>query len=59
VKKLINIPFVIYKDDDFTQYRKKEEWNANLPEKNGVYIEVDLRKIKTVEKAIEYIEKFS
>ena len=25
VKKLINIPTVIYKDDGFTQYRKKEE----------------------------------
>lgn len=44
--------------------KEKFEYNKNLDKikkkfsrKNGVYIEVDLRKIKTVEDAIEYIEK--
>ena len=25
VKKLLNVPVVIYRDDDFTQYKRKDE----------------------------------
>jgi hypothetical protein len=39
------------------KYRKKlDNLKKKFARKNGIYIEVDLRKIKTIEEAIEYIE---
>ncbi len=48
-------------------YKNKEEFEhrqyldkikREFAENNGIYIEVDLRKIKTVEEAIEYVNKY-
>lgn len=40
------------------EYQKyKDKLKKNFAKKNGIYIEIDLRKIKTTEQAIKYIEK--
>lgn len=43
-----------------TSYRRRvwiDNLKKNFARKNGIYIEIDLRKIKTIEQAINYIEK--
>jgi hypothetical protein len=42
--------------DEFEYQKKKDRMKRKFARKNGTYIEVDLRKIKTVEQAIIYIE---
>jgi len=41
----------------FKNQKKKDKMKRKFAHKNGIYIEIDLRKIKTTEKAVEYIEK--
>lgn len=43
---------------NFEYQKKKDRMKKKYAIKNGIYISVDLRKIKTPEKAIEYISKF-
>ncbi len=45
-------------DDDFENRKSLDRMKRKYARQNGVYIEIDLRKIKTTEKAIAYIEKF-
>jgi hypothetical protein len=42
--------------ENFENCKKKDKLKNNFCKKNGFYIEIDLRKIKTIEEAIEYIE---
>lgn len=47
-----------HKDQEGFEYSKqKDEMKKKFAKKNGIYIEIDLRKVKTVEKAIEKIER--
>ena len=43
-------------DDEFKYQKHLDNIKKEFCENNGIYIEVDLRKIKTTEDAIEYIE---
>lgn len=46
-----------HKTEEVFQYNKKlDKIKKKHAQKNGIYIEVDLRKIKTIEQAIEYVE---
>lgn len=48
-----------HKTKDVFEYNKKlDKLKKNYAKKNGIYIEVDIRKIKTPEEAIGYINKF-
>ena len=41
------------------EYRKKlDRMKRKFARKNGIYIEIDLRKIKTVEEAIKHIQEY-
>lgn len=44
--------------EEFEHDRKLDNIKRKFARKNGTYIEIDLRKIKTTEDAIKYIEKF-
>lgn len=44
-------------EEEFEYQKKKDRMKRKYARKNGIYIEIDLRKIKTVEQAIEYVEK--
>jgi len=41
--------------EEFNNYKKLDKIKKNFAKKNGKYIEIDLRKIKTIEQAIEFI----
>ena len=43
-------------EEEFEYQKKKDRMKRKFARKNGTYIEVDLRKIKTTEDAIVYIE---
>lgn len=43
--------------DDFESQKYRDKIKKKYARKNGTYIEVDLRKTKTTEQAIEYVEK--
>lgn len=43
-------------EEEFSYQKHKDKIKKNFAKKNGVYIEIDLRKIKTTEEAIEHIE---
>lgn len=43
-------------EEEFEYQKYKDRLKRNFAKKNGNYIEIDLRKIKTPEEAIEYIE---
>lgn len=48
-----------YKTEEDFNYRKyKDRLKRKFARKNGTYVEIDLRKIKTKEEAIRYIEGF-
>ncbi len=49
-------PFWHKTRDKFEYSKKLDKLKKNFAKKNGIYIEVDLRKIKTTEQAIEYVE---
>ena len=42
--------------ENFEHCKKLDRMKRKRCRKNGIYIEVDLRKIKTIEQAIEYVE---
>lgn len=42
---------------DFLDSQRRDKYKKDFAKRNGTYIEVDLRKIKTVEEAIAYIEQ--
>ncbi len=42
--------------DDFEDSKYRDKIKKQFAKKHGIYIEIDLRKIKTVEEAIKYIE---
>jgi hypothetical protein len=44
-------------DDDFKYQKKKDRIKKKFAKNNGFYIEIDLRKIKTLEKAVLFLEK--
>lgn len=44
-------------EENFEYQKKKDILKQKFAKKNGIYIEIDLRKVKTVEKAIEKIER--
>lgn len=44
--------------EEFEYQKKKDRMKRKFARKHGVYIEVDLRKIKTVEEAIQHIENY-
>ena len=44
------------KEDSYTDMKYRDSLKKKFARKNGTYIEIDLRKIKTTEQAIEYIE---
>lgn len=46
----------ITSEEEFEYQKYKDKLKKNFAKKNGIYIEVDLRKIKTTEQAIEYVE---
>ena len=43
-------------EEEFKYQKYKDKIKMEYAKRNGIYIEIDLRKIKTIEKAIEYIE---
>ena len=43
-------------EEEFEYQKHKDRLKCRFARKHGTYIEVDLRKIKTIEKAIEYVE---
>lgn len=45
-------------EEEFEYQKKKDRMKRKYARKNGIYIEVDLRKIKTIEEAIIFIQKF-
>ena len=48
-----------YKNTSDFEYRKKlDRIKRKYARQNGIYVEIDLRKIKTVEKAIEIINNY-
>jgi len=50
------IPFWHKTEEDFKKQREKDKLKKNFAKKNGTYVEVDLRKIRTTKDAIQYIE---
>lgn len=44
-------------EEEFEYQKHKDRLKRRFARKNGIYIEVDLRKIKNVEEAIKYVEK--
>lgn len=44
--------------ENFEYSKKKDKMKKKYAEKNGIYVEIDLRKIKTTEEAIKYIDGF-
>lgn len=46
-------------EEEFEYQKYKDKIKKKFAKKNGVYIEIDLRKIKTTEEAIKYIEKIT
>lgn len=44
-------------EEEFEYQKHLDRLKRRFARKNGIYIEIDLRKIKTTEKAIEYIEE--
>lgn len=44
-------------EEEFKYQKRKDRLKKNFAKKNGTYIEIDLRKIKIEQDAIEYIEK--
>lgn len=46
-------------EEEFEYQRYKDKLKKNFAKKNGVYVEIDLRKIKKVEDAIKYVEKIT
>lgn len=44
--------------ENFEKSKKRDAIKKKFAKKNGIYIEIDLRKIKTPEEAISYIESF-
>lgn len=51
------INFYHKKEDSFNNLIYRDKLKKQYAEENGIFIEIDLRKIKTVEQAIEKIEK--
>lgn len=43
-------------ETEFENQRYKDKLKKNFAKKNGIYIEIDLRKIKTTEEAIKHVE---
>ncbi len=43
-------------EEEFEYQKYKDRLKKNFAKKNGTYIEIDLRKIKTIEQAIGYVE---
>ena len=43
--------------DEFEYQRKKDRMKRKYARKNGIYIEIDLRKIQSVKQAINYVNK--
>jgi hypothetical protein len=50
------IPFWHRTTNQFEYNKELDKLKKNFAKKNGIYIEIDLRKIKTTKEAIEYIE---
>lgn len=44
-------------EEEFKNQKNRDKLKKNFAKKNGTYIEIDLRKIKEAEVAIEYVEK--
>jgi len=44
-------------EEEFENRKKLDRIKRKFARKHGIYIEIDLRKIKTLDKAIKYIEK--
>ncbi len=44
-------------EEEFEYQKQKDKIKKNFAKKNGVYIEIDLRKIKTYEEVIMYVNK--
>ncbi len=57
IQHYINDGYFGRTNDSFDKSKKRDEIKKKYARQNGIYIEIDLRKIKTVEDAIEYIEK--
>jgi len=55
--KLLSIRYNTTPEKVLTEQRSRDRIKKNYARKNGIYIEIDLRKIKTIEEAIQYIEK--
>ncbi len=53
----VNNGFFFKTKEDFEKRKHLDKIKKKFAKKNGVYIEIDLRKINTLEDAIEYVEK--
>jgi len=47
---------ITQKSDEFEYQKHLDKIKRKFAKKHGTYIEIDLRKIKTTEQAIEYVE---
>lgn len=54
----VNNGFFFLSDDEFERRKKLDKMKKNFAIKNGNYIEIDLRKIKSTKDAIEIINSF-